>query len=75
MNIVLQSIILAESKENIQLKKRDRWQPCPAKHKARRRDTAGESLAAYQPTFTIMKKELIKQRKLYDDHEPAGELK
>jgi hypothetical protein len=32
-------------------------------------------LAAYLPTFTIMKKELIKQRKLYDDHEPAGELK
>ncbi len=32
-------------------------------------------LAAYQPTFTTLKKELIRQRNLYDDHEPAGELK
>ncbi len=44
MNIVLQSIILAVSKEDTQLKKSDRWQPCPAKHKARRRDTAGEKI-------------------------------
>jgi arylsulfatase A-like enzyme len=32
-------------------------------------------LAAYQPVFANMKKELLKQRDLYDDHEPAGELK
>ena len=32
-------------------------------------------LTAYQPVFASMKKELIKQRDLYDDHQPAGELK
>jgi len=32
-------------------------------------------LAAYQPVFATMKKELIRQRDLYDDHDPAGELK
>ena len=32
-------------------------------------------LATYKPVFAAMKKELIKQRDLYDDHEPAGELK
>jgi hypothetical protein len=30
---------------------------------------------AYQPVFASMKKELVKQRDLYDDHASAGELK
>ncbi|HUS01290.1 MAG TPA: sulfatase [Chitinophagaceae bacterium] len=30
---------------------------------------------AYKPVLATMKKELLKQRDLYDDHEPAGELK
>ena len=32
-------------------------------------------LAAYQPVFATMKKELTRLRNQYDDHEPAGELK
>ncbi len=30
---------------------------------------------SYQSVLNKMKKELIRQRNLYDDHEPAGELK
>ncbi len=32
-------------------------------------------IASYKPVFATMKRELIRQRNLYDDHEPAGELK
>ncbi|MGI8583858.1 MAG: sulfatase family protein [Chitinophagaceae bacterium] len=32
-------------------------------------------LSSYRPVFIKMKKELQRQRNLYDDHEPAGELK